>query len=321
MEAEELDSPAERGQAAVGDALAPGRPQAFVEQLEIGRELSRGAVAPVPEPPPHEAELAPVGLVAVAVAELGGVLRQLPLVARDRLEQIRGRVDYLAGDPDCTCELADLVAIRREHELARALERLSDCVGSGGRVAVLVAPDPRPEAKRRRRRRQQLPIVREQELRHAQQALLEEPEAVADLVDDARPARAHLVGLPEERHFLRQRRLDAPPAGGRQRRIVELCEKSAQAQMGGEHAAPCRLGRVCGQHELEREPARGALELRLLDPSLPEAGDRLRERLTRHPPLVLVLASAAEAVVLLGEVRELEVDAERPQNERLALRP
>jgi hypothetical protein len=35
---------------------------------------------------------------------------------------------------------------------------------------------------------------------------------------------------------------------------------------------------------------------------------------------VLVLAAAPETVVLLGEIDELEVDAERPQDERLALR-
>ena len=56
---------------------------------------------------------------------------------------------------------------------------------------------------------------REQRGRRVEQALLEEPEAVPDLVDDARPPRPHLVGLPERRDLLGERVARSGGAGRR----------------------------------------------------------------------------------------------------------
>ena len=58
----------------------------------------------------------------------------------------------------------------------------------------------------------------------------------------------------------------------------------------------------------------------LVDTRPLEASHRVGQRLARHAALVLVLPAAPEPMVLLGEIDELEVDAERPQDERLALR-
>jgi hypothetical protein len=71
------------------------------------------------------------------------------------------------------------------------------------------------------------------------------------------------------------------------------------------------------QHELQREATRCLGEVGVRHVRCAKAGDRLRQRLARHALLVLVLASPAQPVVLLREVDELEVDAERPQHERL----
>ena len=57
------------------------------------------------------------------------------------------------------------------------------------------------------------------------QALLEEPQPLADLVDDPRSRRAHLVGLPEDRDLLGQRLLDPGTLPGRESRVVEVGEK------------------------------------------------------------------------------------------------
>jgi hypothetical protein len=140
---------------------------------------------------------------------------------------------------------------------------------------------------------------------------------VPDLVDDVRPAGADLVGLPQQRDLLGQRSLDATAARGCERRVVELREEPPEAQMGGEHRAPRRLRRMRRHHELEREAARCLSEVALRHVRCAESGDRLCQRLARHALLVLVLAPPAQPVVLLGEVDELEVDAERPQHERL----
>ena len=72
-------------------------------------------------------------------------------------------------------------------------------LGARVRVPVGVAADPRAEAERRPRPGQVAPVVGEQPLGCVDQALLEEPVAVADLVDNARTPRPHLVRLPEER--------------------------------------------------------------------------------------------------------------------------
>ncbi len=97
------------------------------------------------------------------------------------------------------------------------------------------------------------PVVREQLLGRVDEALLEEPVAVADLVDDARPARSHLVGLPERGDLGRELVLDrvAPV-----RRVVELAEERSDPKVRREHGAARGLGRVRGQDELQRNALR-----------------------------------------------------------------
>ena len=73
MEPEELDPAAEGGQPSVGEPCAPVRPQAAVDDVEVGRKLGRRGVAAraprrrLPEAVPDERELAPVGLVALVL--------------------------------------------------------------------------------------------------------------------------------------------------------------------------------------------------------------------------------------------------------------
>ncbi len=60
-------------------------------------------------------------------------------------------------------------------------------------------------------------------------------------------------------------------------------------------------------------------ELLLLDPRGVETGEHGLERLPRDTALELVGATPPEPMVLLGDVRQLEEDAERPQDDGLAL--
>ena len=87
VEAEDLHTPPQRRQRAVGDARAAVRAQAAVDRVEIACEA---VVRAVLQAAPDEAQLAAVGLVEVLVADLDRVRGQLALVARDRLEQLPG---------------------------------------------------------------------------------------------------------------------------------------------------------------------------------------------------------------------------------------
>jgi hypothetical protein len=90
--------------------------------------------------------------------------------------------------------------------------------------------------------------------RDVEQALLEEPQAVADFVDHARPVRTHLVRLPQRGHLLGDRRLDPRPA---RPRVVEPVKLLVKTDLRGEDGPAGRFGRMRGQHKIEREPPRG----------------------------------------------------------------
>ena len=282
--------------------------QAAVEQLEIGGEILHRLVRIRVEAPPHERELPPVRLVDVLVADRRGVGRQLELVALDRREQLRVDGRETRRDADRRRKLAHFVAVAVAQQRACALERLVHGVGAGVRIAVGVTADPRAEAERSRRVRRVPPVVGEQLLRRVDEALLEEPVAVANLVDDARPVRPHLVRLPERGDLGGELVLDRVAAV---RRVVELAEKRRDPKVRREHGAARGLGRVRRQDELQGDA--------LHDLAGRDAGERLLERLGQHALLLRVGAPAADPVLLLRDVRELEVERERAEDARLPL--
>src|SRR5262249_43307172 len=100
-------------------------------------------------------------------------------------------------------------------------------------------------------------------------------------------------------------------ARGRRRRItVELAKELRDLPVNPENGPPRRLGRMRRQHELHRRVASRLAEVA-------EALLGIGERLGWETPLALVLRPSPDAVVLLGDVRELEVDREGAQDERL----
>src|SRR5829696_6297856 len=96
-------------------------------------------------------------------------------------------------------------------------------------------------------------------------------------------------------------------------------KKAAEPEVRSKHGASRGFGRVRRQDELERESLRRLGELLRPDAGLLEAGERLGERLARHALLVLVLAPTPQAMVLLGNVGELKIEAEGAENFRLTL--
>ena len=228
VKAEELDATAKRGEPPVCHTRPPPLSQAAVDHVEVGGKLGGRLVAGldgpldrVAESPPHEAELAAIRLVEIPAPELLGVRGQGPLVALDRGGELPGNANDVARDPRGLRKRSHFRRIGLEHERAGSFQRVDDRVRPDRRVAVEIATDPAAEAERSRRARQQASVVGEQELGHAHQALLEEPERMPNLVDDARTAGPHLVRLPQQGHLLGEGRLDPPPPGRGDRRVVE----------------------------------------------------------------------------------------------------
>ena len=150
--------------------------------------------------------------------------------------------------------------------------------------------------------------------RRRHQAVLEEPEAVPDLVRDPQPVVPDLVGLPEQCHLLGDLLLRVPLLGRGEARVVQEAQLLRDANVREQHGSARRLGRMRGQDEANR----GAVRAPEVDPV--ELRERIVERLARHAFAACVLASPPQPVVLLREVRELEVEAERTEDERLCLR-
>ena len=106
--------------------------------------------------------------------------------------------------------------------------------------------DPAPESQERRRSGNAATERREHGRRRLEEARLEEPEPVADLVDDTRPPRADLVGLPEDRDLLGELVVDMIAR-------VQAVEQAREAKLRRERAPPRRLGRVRRDYKLERD--------------------------------------------------------------------
>ena len=327
VEAEQLDAAAQVGERAVGDARAAVGAQARVHQLEVGEQpgrvvVGRLAVAreQVLEPLADEAQLAPVGLVEVLVADLGCEGRELALVALDRAQQRVAHGHHARRDADRARELAHLDAVARERQAPGAVEPLGHRVRPGLGIAVLVAADPRAEAERRGGVRHLRAIGGEHAGRDVEQRRLEEPQRVTDLVDDARPARAHLVGLPERGDLGRDVVLE-PPA----RRRGESAGSSWASRMRLSCSCACSTVRRAASvgwavmTSSSETRVRTVHELGRRDAAAGEAAERLRERLARDQLLVLVAAAAAHAVPGLGDVGELEVEPEGAQDGGRAL--
>ena len=162
------------------------------------------------------------------------------------------------------------------------------------------------------RARHRLAVGGDQLLRRLEKRLLEEPEAVADLVDHPRPLRAHLVRLPEDGDLLGGALLDTLAR-------VELGEQRSEAGLGAKDRAPGGLGRMRGEDELERHVRGRGREGLVVDAGRAQPADGVGQRLARRAVSTRDVAAPPDAVVLLGDVRELEVEREGAENLRLLL--
>ena len=301
MEAERARPGTEVGKAAVCDPLAAVRAQQRVEIVEVRHQRRAVPIGVGSEPLPDRDEQGPERLVGIA--DLGNA------------------ADHRRRHPPRGAEVPELVPVEVACELPGAIESIGDRLRADVRVAVEVTSDPAAEAQRLAGPLQP-PHKCPLELRdRIPEALLEEPEPLPDLVDDARPLGADLVGLPEQRDLLREAVLQPPSLRERRSLVIEAGQERRDPAMRLEDGAARGLCRMGGEDELDSEPRAGCLHLCLLDAAAVELRERIGERLARDPPLRLVFAKPADPVMLLRDVDELEEERERPQDGTLALGP
>jgi hypothetical protein len=258
-----------------------------------------------------------VRLELVLRADLRRVAGQLALVVRERSFELLRHAHERPVRRELDGEGAHPVAVELARQGPRTRLRLLDRRRPGRRVSVHVAPDPRPERKRRQRAGKPVTPLAQQRLRGVEEAVFEEPEAVADLVGDPQAVVSNLVRLPQQRHLLGKPLLDGAASRCSEEGIVEPVELLGDARVREQDRSPARLGRVRGQHQPHRHVACAALEL--VRRHVGEELESALERVARNPSGVRVLAPATDPVLLLGDVRELEVHGEGAQDECLLL--
>ena len=302
---EQVEATPQGGQASLGDPRAAVRSEARLDKIELGMDIVGRPVGVVAEPLPDRRQPPPV--------RLGGVAPGSEVDGADGLVGVDEGARHAPGGG----ERADVAAEKLADEGRPALHRLAHRLGACIRVSVEIASDPRPEPQRRAG--QTLAPDGEEVGGGVPEAVLEEPERLPDLVDDARPLRTNLVCLPQDRDLLGERDLAVEPLGGREAHVVELLEERGQAAVLLEDRARQRFRRMGGEDELDGYPARRRRDVVAGDTVPLEQRERLGERLPRRPALALVLAAAPDAVVLFGDVGEVEVDGERAQDDGLRL--
>ena len=292
---------AQVGEPAVGDPPAPMGAEQGVEGIQVGEERRSVGVGVVAEPLEDLDERGAERLVVAA--PLGYV------------------ADHGGRHPPRRSERGQLGAVQLTGEPARTLQRILDRLRPDVRIAVEVAADPAAEPERLSRSLQPLGEGALEVGNGVPEALFEEPEPLPDLVDDPGALGAHLVGLPEQRDLLGEARFDSTPLGSRNPVVVEPGQERRDAAMRFEDGAACRLGRMRREHELDSQPAARSRERGRVDTAALELRERVRERFALNATLGLVLAPAADPMVLLGDVGELEEERERALHGGLTLQP
>ena len=184
------------------------------------------------------------------------------------------------------------------------------------RVAVAIAADPGAEGERGLIGRQpaagvldQRGVERPEKLRHrVPQRLFEDRHARSRFVDRRWPPLPHLAGFPRSGNLDAQRVEQLVVLGRRQVGAIALVEQVRDA-FELLHQRPARdLGRVRREDQLDAQAADGLVQAVRGD----AGGDQPAERLVTRPDLrrralvALVVAAASDAMVLLGDVGQVE---------------
>jgi hypothetical protein len=217
----------------------------------------------------------------------------------------------------------DVEEVVVDDHLVLAVQRLAHGLGVHVGVAVHVAADPGAESQDARqlarlhrrspgllqRGGQFLVETRDDPVQH----LGEIEQHVLALVRDGQPLARVLLGLPARRELGADLLPGRAALGGRDRRIEPVEHQPRDALLLAQHRAARRLGRMGGEHRVDRDRLqplehlrqRAALAVQALQHVLESARLRMRR-------VVQVLAATTDPVDLLGEIHGLEPGRERP---------
>ena len=346
-EAEALDQRLHPGQAAVaGDLAEPGGPEAPADQFEVGsqvgepvgglvrRLVQRSSVleagAELADSLDHEAELAPVGLVADLAVAGRLALRREPLpfgVAGEGLEQLVRDRHLAVGERQLAAQGPELFLDPAERRAPLHPDRPAGDLRRDVRVAVPVAADPGAVAQAEAwdggltvftESALQRPLDVFADARHRlPDHVAEEVEPLLDLVLDARPLGRDLVGG-EQHGDLHVELLEQAVALVRRGAFtLEGVEQLADPLLLEQHRAAARLGRVGGQRRLDVEALDQREDLLGVPSGAGQPGqgrvDGLRARRATGTGGAGPLPVDAQDLLLLGLVDQVEEGGEGAQ--------
>ena len=337
VEAEDLGLPHERPQPPLREPLAPVPAQPRLQQPQVGEQLRNVGVGPrsdtvvgAPGPrrrfeggaeaPVDVEELLAVRLAAVALLAALRLVREHLGVAAQAREKLVVDAQPL-GRAEVAVEPLDAAAQQPQREVVVRPQRFLGHLDGDVGIAVAVAADPAAEAQERgahARPRVVLghrPLEGGAHLRCEVVERLEVVEPVAHLVHHVRLVGARLLRLPERDELLAQVLEERALLLRREVAEVEDAERVADPRELREDRAPLGLRRVRGEHGHHEEAIEQRLHLVAREAGLAHFAHGRADRLPHRGAGLVRLARAApqhaHALLLLGEVHELEVGRER----------
>ncbi len=264
-----------------------------------------------------------VGFVGVAVAQIGQVGVQFAIGAHGGSQFVRHR-GQVVGDAQRAIEATGVDAVLLQGQAAVKAQGLDGHVGGDVGVAVAVAADPRGEGQEVVGRAQG-GVVLGQRVghvivdggQHVPQGVVEVEQAGAHFVGDGRAGGAAAVGDPQQGDFGRQPFHQRGALGREQVAHVEIGQGGGDAAQLGQNGAAFGLGGVGGEDEVDAQAVEELAHLELVNAGAVEGGHSVRHRFGHglRVGVALPLAQDADAVLLFGQVDQLEVGGEAAGDE------
>jgi hypothetical protein len=258
-------------QPVLGGLAQPDRAERPAEQQQVVEQARRVVGrAPVRVPLDLGHHLADAVAERLELEQLARALREPPrgealVRLLDPLEQLGGRVGAPRRDAELASQAFELFEPERARGAAQGLERVPRDLRGHIRVPVPVAPDPRPvgqdpgqiaQGEGGVARRARVAVRGADEVAHEGRDRLPDGgaqvvQAVADLLGDLEPARAHIVGHEQHRDDPAQAVLEVGALAGEQVGPPELADAPRDLELLVEDRPPAGLGRVGGQRGLD----------------------------------------------------------------------
>ena len=326
VEPEGLGLPDEVLELAVGLPVRPGGGQGLLDGAQVGEERLGVRVGQVgvalaggAQPGGGVQQEPAVRLVGRAVGDLRQQRRLSGAGRGERIEQgLRGGGEVAVGGEGAGDPVAGGLQAA-QHVLGLDAHRLAGhLVGDVG-VAVAVAADPGPVADERHGPGRadagalgvQGPVQGTVDVRDdGEDGLVEGRQGGAHLVERVEPGVAQLGGAPEQVDLLQQAAVRLGGLGAALVGAVPGVELGADPQDGGGDGAAAGLGGVGGEHGVELHARDQRVEVLLSPGALADGADGRGQGLAGRVGGVVALAQRAHALVLLGQVGEVEVDGE-----------